>query len=204
MEETTLMVAAEQASKYSSSRVWTLDEYADAEEFSDEKHEFHNGKRTTMPGGTLPHNEICNNIGTVINIALFSKETDDVHVYNSDMKVYIPLINKSVYPDLTVIADKPILRRKDIIQNPTVLVEVLSKSTEDYDRGEKFKHYKTLPSFREYVLIDQYKASIDVFYLENPSNGTWSETHYEGLEAEIKLQSIDCTIKTKGIYRRIF
>jgi Uma2 family endonuclease len=202
--EIPLSSVAETAVKYSSRKIWTLEAYLDAEELSIEKHEFHNGKRITMAGGTPPHSEISSNFGTVVNMALYNKNDEHFHVYNSDMKVFISKTNKAVYPDLSIVDGDPLLKYKHTILNPFLLVEVLSDSTEAYDRGDKFENYKSLPSFKEYVLVAQNEPLVEVYYRENPDDSEWLHTRIEGLETTVDLRSIGCTLKMKDIYRRVF
>jgi Uma2 family endonuclease len=198
--------AVETPTTATSERLWTFEEYLDAEEISVEKHEFYNGKLILMPGGTDTHSEIGCNTTTAINMSLYLKDDDAHHVYNSDMKVQIPTQNRAVYPDGTVVAGKPIyhLGHNRVIVNPILVVEVLSKSTEKYDKGKKFDRYKTLESFREYVLVSQDKPYVEVHFLENPAENVWKITHYEGLDTEVALESIDCKLKMKQIYHRVF
>jgi Uma2 family endonuclease len=198
-----LSTAAEAAVQYAPRKIWTFDEYINAEEFAERKHEFHNGKRTTMAGATRQHNLITLRIGSEILKALDAKDDDNTEVYSSDMNVFIPAINKSVYPDVTVAVEEPIMKHKHVMMNPTLLVEVLSTSTEAYDKGDKFDYYKTLPSFHEYVLVSQKKPIVEVFYRETPAK-EWQSTRIEGLEGTVELRSIGCTLKMKDIYRRVF
>jgi Uma2 family endonuclease len=200
----TLSTANETAVQYGAKKTWTFEEYMAAEELSVEKHEFDNGKRTTMAGGTPPHSELSNNFGTMVNIALYNKNDERFHVYNSDMQTFIPKTNKAVYPDLSIVEGTPLLKYKHTILNPLLLVEVLSDSTEAYDRKDKFENYKTLPSFKEYVLVAQNKPLVEVFYRENPEDKEWQLTRFEGLAAQVELRSIGCTLKMTDIYRRIF
>jgi Uma2 family endonuclease len=199
-------IAVETTPTTTSERLWTFEEYLDAEELSEEKHEFHNGKLIAMPGGTDTHAELGGNMTTAINNALFNKDDDTTHVYNSDIKIKIAAKNKSVYPDGTVVAGNPIyyLGHTRVIINPILVVEVLSNSTEKYDKGLKFDYYKTLDSFREYVLVSQDKPHVEVHFLENPAENVWKITHYEGLDTEVVLESIDCKLKMKQIYHRVF
>lgn len=186
-------------------RLMTFEEYLDVEERSAEKHEFHNGKLITMAGGTDIHNHICGRVITALNNSLDEKE-DTYFVYTSDMKIRISAENKSVYPDGTVVEGVPdyYLGRRTVILNPILVVEVLSDSTENYDRGLKFDHYRTLDSFREYVLVAQDRPHVDVYFLQNPEEGLWKITSYEGLDKEVTLHSIGCTLKMKQIYHRVF
>lgn len=198
-----LSTAAEAAVQYAPRKIWTFEEYISTEEFAERKHEFHNGKRTAMAGATRQHNLLTLNMGTAINNVLSDRDDEKTEVYSSDMNVFIPATNKSVYPDVTVAAEKPIMKHKHVMMNPTLLVEVLSTSTAAYDKGDKFDYYKTLPSFREYVLVSQKKPIVEVFYRKT-ADSEWQSTRIEGLEGTVQLRSIGCTLKMKDIYRRVF
>jgi Uma2 family endonuclease len=187
-------------------RLMRFEDYLEAEETAAEKHEFHNGQLHTMPGGTDAHNEISGNVITAVNNALFVKDDDATHVYTSDMKVQIISENKAVYPDGTVVHGAPIyyLGRRSVVMNPTLIVEVLSNSTENYDKSDKFNDYRTLESFREYVLVSQDKPKVEVYFLQNPEEKLWKISTYEGLDKVVDLHSIGCQITMKQIYHRIF
>jgi Uma2 family endonuclease len=186
-------------------RLISFEDYLEAEETATEKHEFHNGHLHTMPGGTDAHNYISGRIITAMNIALDEKE-EDYFVYTSDMKVQIIASNKAVYPDATLIQGEPIyyLGRRSVVMNPLLIVEVLSDSTANYDKGDKFDYYRTLESFREYVLVSQDKPKVEVYFLQNPEEKLWKITTYEGLDKVVDLHSIGCQITMKQIYHRIF
>ncbi|MEO6639497.1 MAG: Uma2 family endonuclease, partial [Ginsengibacter sp.] len=132
------------------SKTYSIAEYLAMEENSVEKHEYYNGKIIKMSGGTYNHNLIASNIITTLNMLLEEKQ-QEYAVLGSDMKVYSPRILSFVYPDAVVVCEKPLFyeERKDIITNPLLIVEVLSPSTEDYDRKGKFFDYKQIPSFKE-------------------------------------------------------
>jgi Uma2 family endonuclease len=202
--EVVLSTAEETAVQYSPRKIWTFEEYIKAEEFSEEKHEFHNGKRTTMVGASKPHTILNISVGAAILNALNDIEDYNTEVCSSDLKVFIPAINKAVYPDLTIVQGEAIMKHKHVIMNPTLLVEVLSSSTETYDKGDKFENYKTLPSLREYVLVAQKEPLIEVYYRSNSEETEWQLTRFEGLEATVELRSIGCNLKMAAIYRRIF
>ena len=197
--------AVETAVSSEHERLITFEEYLDSEEQSIEKHEFHNGKLYAMAGGTDTHNYICGRVITAINNSLDEKE-EVFFPYTSDMKVRVNAKDKAIYPDGTVVKDKPdyYLGRRTVILNPILVVEVLSQSTEKYDRGLKFDYYKTLDSFREYVLVEQDSPRVEVHFLKNPAENLWEVTSYEGLDNEVTLQSIGCTVKMKQIYHRVF
>ena len=198
--------AVETAFSSEPERLITFEEYIESEELGTEKHEFHNGKLYIMPGGTDKHAEIGSNVLTAINNALFINEDESTHVYSSDMRIRINAVNKGTYPDVTVLKGEPeyYLNAPQIILNPTLIVEVLSKSTQKYDKGLKFDHYKTLESFREYVLVAQDSPSVEVHFLKNPAKNLWEVTIYEGFANDVTLHSIGCTVKMKQIYHRIF
>ena len=197
--------AVETAFSSEPERFITFEEYIESEKLSAEKHEFHNGKLYTMAGGTDTHNRICGRIIITIGNILDEKE-DVMYLYTSDMNVRINSANKGLYPDVTVLDGVPnyYLGSRRVILNPSLIVEVLSDSTEKYDRGLKFDHYKTLDSFREYVLVAQDSPSIEVHFLENPKENVWKVTKYEGLDKVVTLDSIGCTVKMSQIYYRVF
>jgi Uma2 family endonuclease len=199
-----LSTAAEPSVRYLSNKVWTFEEYIEAEMLAEDKHEFDNGKRITMPGASRPHAIINMNVGTAINVALNDIGDEDTEVYSNDMKVFIPTTNKAVYPDLSAVKGEPQMKHKHVILNPLLIVEILSKSTKAYDKGKKFDSYKTLSSFKEYVLVEQDKPLVEVFYREKPTDKEWISTRIEGLEATFELRSIGCTLKMRDIYRRVF
>ena len=181
-------------------KTYTEEEYLAMEERSQEKHEYYNGKINTMPGGTLNHNLIAANIMLAIKLAL-RQINKKCLVLGSDMKIHITEESLFVYPDAVVICEQPIFykNRKDVIVNPLLIVEVLSNSTKAYDRGVKFDHYRTLPSFQEYVLLSQDNPRASVYHRE--SVDTWRIINIK--EGFITLQSIGCQINLDDIYEDI-
>ncbi len=184
------------------SKTYSIAEYLAMEENSIEKHEFYNGKIVKMSGGKYNHNLIAANIITVLNNTLEEKQ-QEYAVLGNDMKVYIPRTLSFVYPDAVVVCEKPLFYedRKDIILNPLLVVEVLSPSTEEYDRKGKFFDYKQIPSFKEYVLVEQDIAFVMASY--KIADRTWQDTDADGLDTSIHLQSIDCNISLSKIYKGI-
>lgn len=181
---------------------YTIAEYLELEEVSEFKHEYHGGKVVAMTGGTLNHSLIGGNIITALNNAL-AKKNKNCLVTNSDAKVYIDDANAFVYPDAMLICEPPRYHQRDknAIINPVLIVEVLSKSTGHYDRGEKFHKYCALPSFKEYVLIDQDKPVVDTLYKADEKY--WRMVTTIGMDKQIELHSIGCTISLETIYRNI-
>ena len=151
-------------------KLLTIEEYLEQEEKALEKHEYRNGKLKTMAGSTPDHSTIALNIMSAIIFVLKSKASKN-RIFNSDLRIFIPGKNQYLYPDGAVAGESldyyP--NKKGGITNPLLIVEVLSEGTESYDRGEKFEKYKTLESFREYVLISQHEPKIEVFYRQSGS-----------------------------------
>ncbi len=178
---------------------YSFEEYLVLEEKAPYKNEYHRGKIVAMSGGTFDHNTIAQNAGNAIGNAL-RKKKKKCRVANSDQKVYIADYDKGVYPDVSIYCEKPTYykSRKDVLTNPVLIVEVLSNSTEDYDRGKKFTQYRSLPSFKEYVLINQYQAKVESWYKQEEN--VWRISNAEGLNSTIHLYSLDITIALADIF----
>jgi Uma2 family endonuclease len=185
-----------------SERIYTLLEYLEREENSVNKHEFHNGKIITMAGGKFKHNAIASNTMAALKYIVRPLPTK-FWVINSDQKIYIESADKSVYPDTLVVCQEPEYwaGREDLIVNPLLIVEVLSKSTRTYDKGGKFLLYETLPSFMEYVLIEQKEPSVESWFKQSPDN--WHKIKEKGLDASILLRSLGVSIPLADIYENI-
>jgi Uma2 family endonuclease len=184
----------------SDKRFYAKEEYFDLEESSQEKFEFENGEVFAMSGGSLPHNLIANNMNRRLLEALDEK---DCIAVGSDMRTAIDAAQSYVYPDAQVICGKVEYAegRNDIVKNPVMIVEVLSESTESYDRGKKSKKYQTLTSFKEYVLISLTEPLIETFVRQDANH--WLYTLTEGMEATLYLASINATISLSDIYRKV-
>ncbi|HMO39763.1 MAG TPA: Uma2 family endonuclease [Saprospiraceae bacterium] len=185
-------------------KLYTIEEYLALEEKSEQKHEFDKGKIIEMPGAKFHHNVIAAKMIAALVIS-FKDKQKNCNVLGSDMKIYIPAANSFVYPDVLVLCDSPQFynNREDVLMNPLLVVEVLSESTANYDREEKFAKYTTLPSLREYVLISQDKPFVEAFYLHDPENELWKISHAATLEALLYLHSIDTTIRLSDIYPQV-
>ncbi len=179
----------------------TIEEYLEMEERSGIKHTYIKGQIIPMPGGTLKHNRISLNIAYAIERAIRQQSLPYI-VSNSDTKIWIPAIEAFYYPDAVVIFEIPEFYkgRKDIILNPLLIVEVSSPSTEAHDRDSKFFDYATLPSFVEYLILQQNN------HLAQRSNrigsDNWQLRNVEGIDQEIELKSIGCTITMRDIYNK--
>jgi Uma2 family endonuclease len=181
-------------------RYYTPEEYLALEEKAEYKSEYHDGVIISMTGGTTNHNQITGNIYMALRLALKGQEYD---VFISDVRLWIPRIRSYVYPDVMVIAGKPEYyeNRKDTIINPHVIIEVLSKSTKGYDRGDKFSYYKTIPTFQEYILIDQTKIAIEQY--SKQSNKRWSYCEYDEEDAGLLFNSFQVEVPLVDIYEKV-
>jgi len=178
----------------------TEEEYLAFERASEEKHEFVDGEIFAMSGGTYEHNTIAQSVGSVLRGALLGRSCT---VQNANMKVHIPSTGRFVYPDVTVVCGRPEFKddKRDVILNPRVIVEVLSPSTELYDRGDKFANYRTISSLRHYIMVAQDKPLVEVYTRQD--DGSWALREYEA-GAQAALLAIDCTIDVDQVYLGIF
>lgn len=173
-------------------------EYLAFEEKSKIKHEFMDGEIFSMAGATRRHNLATTNISTELNLQL--RETD-CEVYASDFRVKIRE-NHNVYPDVAVACDEISTENDDTtLLNPIVVFEVLSKSTEKRDRGDKAEDYYKLNSLRDYILVSQYRVRVEHF--SRQKNNEWILKIYEDMEDVVELKSINCKIPLKLIYLKI-
>lgn len=179
---------------------YTPEEYLELEEKSDCKNEYRNGEIINMAGGTTNHNKLAGNFYFHLNLALNDLNYE---VYISDVKLWIPKYRQFTYPDLMVIESEPIYygNNTTIITNPLLITEVLSKSTKDYDQGDKFLYYRSIPQFKEYILIDQTRHYV-MQYVKNNEN-QWFLTEYETEDAILNLASIKLKLPLKQLYKRV-
>lgn len=182
----------------------TPDEYRAKEEIAEERHEYNNGEIIIMPGGSPSHSRIAVDITTFLNVAL--RDTT-FETYNGNLRIWIPQFNCGTYGDLFVIEGEPEFNenRRDEILNPRLIVEVLSPSTEGYDRGEKFRKYRSLPSFCEYLLVNQNEPYVERYYKSDRENeNRWQWQVCDRIEEAIVLQSLNnLELPMREIYRRI-
>ena len=179
---------------------YTPQEYLELELNSEERHEYINGEIITVTGGTPNHNTITGNFYAALNFALRGQP---YRVFVTDQRVWIPKKAIYAYPDVMVVQGKIQLQegRKDTITNPLIIVEVLSESTKKYDLGDKFAAYRTIPTFQEYILIDQSKMYLEHYYKTEPNK--WIFLEYEGEDATLSLVSISFQIGLREIYNKV-
>lgn len=183
-----------------SPRCYTLAEYLEFEERKQWKHELHDGQILAMSGSSPEHALITINALASIHARLIGKPC---RVYSSDLKIAVGSNPDVQYPDGSVVCGPLEFHRADpkqrLVVNPRVIIEVLSPTTEGYDRGEKFILYRTLPSFEEYVLISQGKPLIEI-YFRQPDGRFLIEATYTGVEATATIRSLQIQLPLADVY----
>jgi Uma2 family endonuclease len=175
-------------------------EYLEREREAEYKSEYIAGEVLAMAGASREHNLIAGNIFSDFKIQLRGRPCE---AYGRDMRVRIGSAEKYVYPDVTVVCGQPQFEDKhlDVLLNPTVIVEVLSPTTERYDRGTKCAAYRNLESVQECLLVSQNAVGVD-HYVRQPS-GEWVITQFNRLEDSIRLVSVPVVLKVAEIYRQV-
>ncbi len=178
----------------------TPKEYLEFEKNSEFKHEYFDGEIFAMVGAKFNHNRISSNIVREVGNQL--KQTP-CSVFSSDMRVKIQEIEKYTYPDIVVACDKIELLEDELdsLLNPVVIIEILSHSTEAYDRGLKFTHYQFIDSLQEYILIAQHAC--DVVKFKRNEGNSWLYTSHMNMEQAIKIESIECELPLSEIYHKV-
>jgi len=178
----------------------TPEEYLAMEDAAESKHEYYQGEIFAMAGASKNHDRIGVDLGTNVNTALKSSKCE---VFSNEMKIWSNAKNFFTYPDLIIVCGKAEFYqdRDDILTNPLVVFEVLSKSTQSYDRAEKFEFYRSIPTFQEYILIDQWRVHVEQRYME--TRNKWILMEYSQITDVIKLAKVDIEIPLREIYRRV-
>jgi Uma2 family endonuclease len=179
---------------------YTPAEYLALEDQAEFRSEYHNGEIFPMTGGSFNHNRIINRVCAYLLNALRGKPHEP---FSSNVRLWIPKYRKFTYPDIMVVQDQPIPyeNRTDTLINPRVIIEVLSKSTEEYDQGNKFKYYRSIPDLQEYLLINQHE--LDIQHYTKTESGLWIYRAYESIDDAIALASIDTEITVATIYEGV-
>ncbi|WP_296696560.1 Uma2 family endonuclease [Thiocapsa sp. UBA6158] len=167
---------------------------------ADQRSEYVDGEIFAMAGGTEEHNLIVLNVGAELRNQLKGRPC---LVYPSDMKVHIASADVGTYPDVMVICGEREFYdgRRDMVTNPTLVVAVLSDSTEAYDRGDKFRHYRSLRSLQAYLLLSQYRMQAELF-LRQP-DGTWSLSSYQDPSDSIPLRVVEAELSLAEVYDKV-
>lgn len=189
-----MVVAVAQAKTY------TVDEYLALEMASEVRSEYRDGEIWPMTGGTPTHNKLAGNLNALLWFGLRGQPYD---LFIADQRLAIPQENLYTYPDVMVVP-RPIellSGRKDTVINPILIAEVLSDSTKAYDRAEKFAAYRTIPAFREYVLIEQSRVHVEHYVKQGVNQ--WLFTEYDGLAARLTLATVMVEIGLADLYEAV-
>ncbi len=181
-------------------RRYTVEEYLTMERASETKHEYYQGEIFAMSGASRKHNLISGNLITALNIQLRGQPCE---VYGGDQRVKVSPTGLYTYPDLSIACSEPKFEDTGLetLLNPKLIVEVLSESTEGYDRGEKFAQYRTLESFEEYVLVSQQRHRVEVFTRQDADH--WLFSVAQGLESNVELESLGCSLSLEDVYFKV-
>lgn len=179
---------------------FTSQQYLALERTASYKSEYFRGEIFAMAGASARHNLIVSNSLVVLSNQLKSRPC---LVYPSDLKVEVRATGLISYPDVSVVCGEPELgyEHGEVLHNPLVIIEVISESTEAYDRGKKFQHYQRLPSLKHFVLIAQDRPSVEVFTRQ--ANDSWLLTSANQLDQAIRLEEIDCTLPLQEVYSKV-
>jgi Uma2 family endonuclease len=175
--------------------------YLEWEETQEERHEYHDGVIRAMSGGTYDHSVINSNLVHAITVQLARKNCT---THGGGLKVRIRACNRYFYPDVAVICGSPSFTdgRRDTVDNPVLVVEVLSKSTEHFDRTTKLDCYSKLDSIQVCLLVSQYEPRIEK-YTKIAGSNNWERAPYPGIDAVVPLPEIDCELRADEVYERI-
>ena len=190
----------EKVTKATRAQKITPEEYLFLERQSDARHEYKNGAMSPMTGATLKHNLlVVSLIGLLYRLVGKQQWT----VLPSDMRVRIGSTSDYTYPDVVVVCETPLLEDSynDTLLNPCVIFEVLSPTTERYDRGDKFAKYRTIDSLTDYLLVSQEKAQIE-HYVRQPDN-KWLLSEHIGLSESVTIETLDCQLSLAEVYEKI-
>jgi len=178
----------------------TEQEYLAFERAAEERHEYADGEIFAMSGGTVAHSLIAANVSGELRSALLERPCN---VHGADLRIHIPATGRYTYADVLVVCGEAVLTdgESDTLENPVLIVEVLSDSTEKYDRGDKFEHYQTIASLRDYVLVSQKKARVEHYHRQ--PDGSWL-LRTSGPGDRVVLESIGCELAVDRVYLKVF
>ena len=181
-------------------RHYTVEEYLEFERTSGTKHEYYQGEIFAMVGASPAHNRIVWNLSRFLGNQLDGTPCEG---FANDMRVKVERTGLYTYPDVAIACGEAKFEKQVIhsLLNPTLIIEVLSNSTANYDRVEKFAQYQTIDSFQQYVLVSQKEYHVEVFTKQ--SDGQWPSSSFRGLDAKIELGVIGCTLALSDVYRRV-
>jgi Uma2 family endonuclease len=177
----------------------TPEQYLEIERAAEFKSDYYDGRMYAMSGGSYRHITAIGNLA----FGLRSRLGPRCSVHTSDLRLQVSPSGLYTYPDVIVVCGEPrfVDRQNDNLLNPTVLAEVLSPSTEAYDRGFKSTQYRTIASLQEYALVWQFEPRVEVY--QRQSGGRWLLTEFMGLDAVCRFESLDCTVALSDIYHNV-
>ncbi|MCF2491986.1 Uma2 family endonuclease [Dyadobacter chenhuakuii] len=181
-------------------KMYSEQEYLELEREAEYKSEYYQGEIFAMAGASPNHNRIMANLSGEIYMALKGRSCQN---FSSDMRLHIPQNGLYTYPDIIILCGKPEFSQndKDTLINPSVIIEVLSKSTSAYDRGDKFRLYRSIPTLTDYILVDSLSISVEVF--RKNEDGTWLlNSEINNINERITLTNINVQIELKDVYAR--
>ena len=179
-------------------RRYTLEEYFELERKSEERFEFWDGEVFCMSGVSREHDQIESNLNFHLRAKLAGRKC---RAFLANMRLKVPSAPPYRYADLSALCGEAKFEEiggVDALLNPSLLIEVLSPSTEAYDRGDKFTHYKSIPCFDEYLLVAQHRP-----HLVRRDDGAWVHNEYNDLEATPRLSSLDCELSMREVYENV-
>lgn len=181
---------------------YTPEQYLALEREAEYKSEYVNGEIYAMSGATREHNLISGNVFGALHAQLRGRPCE---VYTSDMRVQVSPTGMYTYPDVVVVCGEPRFEdhHVDTLLNPTIIVEVLSPSTERYDRGGKFAHYRRLESLTDYVLVSQDSPLVEHYVRHGDEGRQWILTESSGMDGVLRLASIGCEVALRDIYDKV-
>jgi Uma2 family endonuclease len=181
-------------------KYYTPEEYLALEETSEDKNEYRQGEIIPMVGATTNHNQIAGNFYRRFPLTI---NNQDYYTYMETVRLWLSDYSIYTYPDVMVIKGQPLYQgnSQSNVINPLIIVEVLSNSTQAYDRGDKFKFYRSLPTFQEYILIEQSSYSVERYYKQKDDQ--WLVDFVMGENAVLQLVSVDWQISFQDLYQRV-
>jgi Uma2 family endonuclease len=181
-------------------RTYTVEEYLKLEAEADYKSEYRDGEIVAMTGGTTNHNQLAGNFYAYL---LFASKGKGYKIYIGDVRLWIPQYRQHTYPDVMVVQGQPIYTGTNTttITNPKLIVEVLSQSTQNYDQGNKFLYYRSIPEMQEYILIDQ--TQLRVMQHTKTPDGKWLLSDYAGADAVLRLNALPFEITLQDLYEGV-
>lgn len=181
-------------------KIYTPEEYLELEEVAEYKSEYINGEIIPMAGASINHNRICRNLIVALDLAF---KEENFEAFMGDIRLWIPDKQIYTYPDVMIISSEPEFwnDRNDTITNPVAIIEVLSPSTKSYDRQDKFMAYRSIPSFQEYLLVEQSHIYVEHFSKLAPKH--WSMKEYNQEDEAIELVSVPFQISIADLYNKV-